>query len=113
MVNYSPVTLDRVFGALADSTRRAILERLAHGEITVTELAVPFSSSLPAISKHLNVLEGAGLIVRRHAGRQRICRITPTGMVSAAEWIDHYRRFWNERLDALDVYLTTDSGTSG
>jgi len=110
MVNSSPVPLDRVFGALADPTRRAILERLARGEVAVTELAAPFSTSLPAISKHLRVLEGAGLIVRRTAGRRRICKIEPTAMDSAAEWIAYYSRFWNERLDALDEYLNATQG---
>ena len=101
--------MDRVFGALADPTRRAILERLSRGESAVTELAAPFSTSLPAISKHLRVLEDAGLIIRRNVGRQRICRITPAAMDSAAEWMNHYRRFWTEQLDELDVYLKSDT----
>ena len=101
--------MDRTFSALADPTRRAILERLSHGESAVSELAAPFPSSLPAISKHLRVLEGAGLIARRNVGRQRICRITPAAMDTAAEWMDHYRRFWTEQLDELDAYLTSDT----
>jgi len=105
MVNNSTIQLDRVFGALADPTRRAILERLAWGEAPVTELASPFSSSLPAISKHLNVLEEAGLIVRRVVGRRRICRMQPLAMETAASWIDHYRSFWNMQLDSLEESL--------
>ena len=113
MVNNSAAQLDRVFGALSDATRRAIMERLALGEVTVSELAVPFSTSLPAISKHLRVLEGAGLIARRTSGRQRFCRLTPSALDSAAEWIDYYRRFWNTRLDALDAVLKADAAEEG
>jgi DNA-binding transcriptional ArsR family regulator len=109
VVNNYPGRLDRVFGALADPTRRAILERLSRGESTVTELAAPFSSSLPAISKHLNVLEDAGLIIRQTTGRQRICTLMPNAMDDAARWIDHTRRFWTERLDALDEFLKNDT----
>jgi DNA-binding transcriptional ArsR family regulator len=105
--------LDRVFGALSDPTRRAILERLTLGETPVTELAAPFSSSLPAISKHLRVLEGAGLIFRQSVGRQRICRINPAAMEDAAEWVNHYRSFWTERLDALDEYLKSEQENEG
>jgi DNA-binding transcriptional ArsR family regulator len=108
MVNSSIAQLDRVFGALSDPTRRAILERLSLGEITVTQLAEPFSSSLPAISKHLRVLEGAGLIVRRNSGRQRICQITPEAMTGAADWIEHYRKFWTTQFDALEEYLNSE-----
>jgi DNA-binding transcriptional ArsR family regulator len=107
MVNIQPASLDRVFGALADPTRRAILERLARGDTTVTELASPFPSSLPAISKHLSVLEHAGLIVRSNDGRKRICKINPAAMRNAAKWIDHYRMFWTDQLDALDAYLSS------
>lgn len=113
MVNNDAARLDGVFGVLADPTRRAILERLAGGEVTVTELAAPFPWSLPAISKHLRVLEGAGLIVRRRNGRRRLCRITPAAMDDAAEWIDHYRRFWDARLDALAETLETDKLEDG
>lgn len=109
MVNNHSAQLDQVFGALSDPTRRAILERLSLGQTTVSELAAPFSSSLPAISKHLRVLEGAGLIARRTVGRQRVCSIAPAAMESAAEWIEHYRRYWNERLDSLERYLETDT----
>ncbi len=112
LVPHNQTRLDQVFGALADPTRRAILERLCLGESTVTEIAAPFSSSLPAISKHLRVLEGAGLIARRSVGRQRICRLTPDAMENAADWINHYRRFWTAQLDALDQYLTSEALTS-
>jgi DNA-binding transcriptional ArsR family regulator len=108
MVNNQARQLNRVFGALADPTRRAILERLTRGDETVTALAAPFASSLPAISKHLRVLENAGLIVRRSSGRRRICRIEPSAMTGAAEWIDYYRTFWTERLDALEAMLNSD-----
>ena len=108
-ISHNQVRLDQVFGALADPTRRAILERLCLGETTVSEIAEPFSSSLPAISKHLRVLEGAGLIARRSVGRQRICRLTPDAMENAAEWIDHYCRFWTAQLDALEQYLTSET----
>lgn len=108
MVNYQPERLDAVFGALADPTRRAILARLATGRATVTEVARPFDLSLPAITKHLNVLEGAGLIRREAAGRQKICRLEKGGIEAAAEWIDRYTRFWSVRLDALEELLTNE-----
>jgi DNA-binding transcriptional ArsR family regulator len=93
--------LDEVFAALADPTRRAILARLATGEATVTELAKPFSISLPAISKHLKVLERAGLIVRSRAGQWRPCRLQPAPLEDAAEWLQGYRELWEGRLDRL------------
>jgi DNA-binding transcriptional ArsR family regulator len=108
MVNNSTAQLDRVFGALADPTRRAILERLTRGDETVTALAAPFSSSLPAISKHLGVLENAGLIVRQTAGRRRICRVEPAALDVAAEWMAYYRRFWTARIDALEDMLNSE-----
>jgi DNA-binding transcriptional ArsR family regulator len=97
--------LDIVFAALADPTRRAILERLARGEATVTELAKPFDLSLPAISKHLKVLERAGLIERGRDAQYRPCRLQPGPLKGAADWLSEYRRFWEERLDRLDEYL--------
>jgi DNA-binding transcriptional ArsR family regulator len=97
--------LDRTFGALADPTRRAILERLASGEASVLELARPHRMSLPAVSKHLRVLEGAGLIARRKDGRVRRCRLRARPMRDAAAWIEHYRRFWEQQFDALAGYL--------
>jgi DNA-binding transcriptional ArsR family regulator len=105
MVKHSTSALDVVFSALADPTRRAILTRLARGEATVTDLAEPFDVSLPAISRHLSVLEGAGLLVREKEGRVRRCRLVVSPMREAAEWIAAYRRFWTEKLDALDAYL--------
>lgn len=97
--------LDRVFGALSDFTRRAILTRLREGEATVGQLARPFDVSRPAISKHLRVLEGAGLVERRKDGRYSRCALDAEPMREAAEWVARYRRFWEGRLDALADYL--------
>lgn len=99
--------LDATFSALADPTRRAILARLALGETTVTELAGPFDMSLPAVSKHLKVLERAGLIARGHKAQWRPCRLEPAPLEGAAGWIEQYRRLWEERLDRLDDYVKT------
>src|SRR2546422_4578643 len=93
--------LDKAFAALADPTRRAILARLALGETSVTELAEPFEMSLPAISKHLKVLERAGLVARGREAQWRPCRLEAGPLQDAAGWIEHYRRFWEERLDRL------------
>ena len=97
--------LSATFGALADPTRRAILARLASGETSVTELAAPFEMSLPAISKHLKVLERAGLIARSRSAQWRPCRIEPRSLRDVDEWLEKYRRLWEQRLDRLDVYL--------
>jgi DNA-binding transcriptional ArsR family regulator len=97
--------LSAVFGALADPTRRAILARLASGEASVTELAEPFPMSLPAVSKHLKTLERAGLISRGREAQWRPCRLAPEALKEAAEWLDAYRRFWDESLDNLTDYL--------
>jgi DNA-binding transcriptional ArsR family regulator len=97
--------LDVVFGALADPTRRAILSRLAHGEATVTELAEPFAMSMPAVSKHLKVLERAGLISRGRFAQQRPCRLEAAPLASVAEWVQTYRRFWESSFDRLDEHL--------
>lgn len=97
--------LDTTFAALADPTRRAILERLAEGEMSVTALARPFPVSLPAISRHLKVLEGAGLLARRRDGRVHHCRLVGDPLRDAARWIRRYRAFWKRQLDALDEYL--------
>jgi DNA-binding transcriptional ArsR family regulator len=97
--------LDRTFGALADPTRRAILARVAEGEAAVTELAEPFEMSLPAVSKHLKVLERAGLVSRGRERQWRPARLRPTPIKEVAEWTDRYRRFWDERYDRLDEYL--------
>ena len=97
--------LDRTFGALADETRRAILGQLAHGDATVGELARPFRVSRPAISKHLRVLERAGLVQRAREGRISRCELDAGAMREAAEWVDRYRAFWEGRLDALSRYI--------
>ena len=97
--------LSVTFSALADPTRRAILARLALGEATVGELAEPFAMSLPAVSKHLKVLERAGLISRGREAQWRPCRIEPGPLKDAAGWLEHYRRFWDESFDRLDEYL--------
>jgi DNA-binding transcriptional ArsR family regulator len=105
MVNYQTPSLDATFGALSDPTRRAILAQLAEGESTVGEMAAPVDVSLPAISRHLRVLETAGLIARRKEGRIHRCRLQPEAMRQAADWIDHYRRFWEDQFHALAAYL--------
>ena len=99
--------LDHTFGALADPTRRAILVRLARGEATVGELAEPFDISLPAVSRHLKVLERAALISNERTGKQRRCRLRPEALVSAQEWLDFNRRFWNGSLERLASHLKT------
>jgi len=108
MVNCSATqspALDGVFSALSDPTRRAILARLAQGQATVSELAEPFDVSLPAISKHLRVLESAGLLRREIDGRIHRCRLAPASMKDAARWIDHYRAFWENQFDALANFV--------
>src|SRR5882757_2845161 len=101
--------IDRTFSALADPTRRAIIQRLASGEATVTELARPFSISLPAISRHLRVLEAAALIRQERSGQFRHCRLDTQGLQTAADWLDFYRHFWGESLDRLDEHLKSSS----
>jgi DNA-binding transcriptional ArsR family regulator len=101
------LSLDATFSALADPTRRAILARLALGETSVTELAKPFAMSLPAVSKHLKVLERAGLIARSRAAQWRPCRIEPQALKNIDDWLAHYRRFYDESFDRLDAYLKT------
>jgi DNA-binding transcriptional ArsR family regulator len=100
-----PLDLDGTFSALADPTRRAILARLAMGEASVKELQQPFHLSQPAISKHLRVLERAGLISRGRAAQTRPCRLEAAALKEVADWIEHYRRFWTESFDRLDAYL--------
>jgi len=97
--------LSATFAALADPTRRAILARLATGEATVSALAEPFDMSLPAISKHLKVLERAGLIARGRDAQFRPCRLDPAPLKEVVEWVERYRRLWSERADRLDAYL--------
>jgi DNA-binding transcriptional ArsR family regulator len=99
------MSLDTTFAALADPTRRAILARLALGETSVMELAKPFDMSLPAVSKHLKVLERAGLITRGREAQFRPCRIEPKALKDVDDWLEHYRRFFEESLDRLDAYL--------
>jgi DNA-binding transcriptional ArsR family regulator len=107
MVNNSSLSRDLsvTFGALADPTRRAILARLASGEATVSELAEPFEVSGPAISKHLKVLERAGLISRGREAQWRPCRLVGAPLKDAADWLEEYRRFWEDSFDRLDDYL--------
>src|SRR6059036_3843685 len=97
--------LSATFAALSDPTRRAILARLALGETSVTELAEPFAMSLPAVSKHLKVLERAGLIARSRAAQWRPCRLDASPLKAATDWLDDYRRFWEQSFDRLDEYL--------
>ena len=99
--------LDRAFGALADATRRAILARLARGDAGVLELAEPFPISQPAVTKHLNVLESAGLISRHRDAQRRLCRLEAVRLKHVAEWVGSYREFWEESLERLDEYLDT------
>ena len=97
--------LSAKFSALADPTRRAILARLALGETSVSELAEPFEMSLPAVSKHLKVLERAGLIARGREAQWRPCRLEPQALKEVDSWLEDYRRLWEERFDRLDAYL--------
>jgi DNA-binding transcriptional ArsR family regulator len=102
-----PDRLDATFAALADPTRRSILTRLAEGDATVSELAKPFAISQPAISKHLKVLERAGLITRTPRAQWRLCRLDPAPLEAAVEWLDRYRRFWDGSFDRLAEHLET------
>ncbi len=108
MVKHSGESLDLTFSALADPTRRRILESLARREWRVTDLAEPFEMSLPAVSKHLGVLERAGLLQRRRAGREHYLKLDAAPMQRAASWIEHYRKFWEGSLDQLARYLETN-----
>lgn len=106
VVEYPQSTgLDRVFSALADPTRRAILQALTQSPSTITEIAKPFPVSFNAISKHVMVLERAGLVHREIKGREHYCWIDPDPLAEANRWLEHYRRFWEQRLDALQVYV--------
>jgi len=105
MVNYKSSLLNDVFGALADPTRRRILEHLAHGDQCVTDLARPHNMSLPAVSKHLRVLEDAGLIRRQRNGRVHQMKLEAKPMREARAWIDRYRKFWEGNLDQFEKYL--------
>ena len=99
--------LSTTFAALADPTRRAILSRLATGAASVTQLAEPFEMSMPAVSKHLKVLERAGLIARGRDAQWRPCRLEAAPLKDVADWVGHYRKFWEQRLDRLDEYIRT------
>lgn len=101
----APDRLNATFAALADPTRRAIIARLARGEASVTELARPFDMTLPAISKHLKVLERAGLIARGREAQWRPCRLEADRLKEVSDWVERYRRFWEESFDRLDEYL--------
>ncbi|HEY1372899.1 MAG TPA: metalloregulator ArsR/SmtB family transcription factor [Candidatus Binatia bacterium] len=105
MVNYSTAALDATFSALSDPTRRAMLARLARSDASVGELARPFNISLPAVSKHLRVLHGAGLVAREKRGRVHRLSLVPGPLEEAQAWIDRYRRFWEQQLAALADYL--------
>jgi DNA-binding transcriptional ArsR family regulator len=105
MVEHQNIQLDAVFHALGDATRRQMLRRLSGGEHTVTELAEPFAISLAAASKHIKVLENAGLISREVHGRTHFCRLAPGPLASAHEWLGFYERFWTDRLDILEQLL--------
>jgi DNA-binding transcriptional ArsR family regulator len=100
-----PDPLSQTFAALADPTRRAILARLAQGDATVTELARPFDMSLPGVSKHLKVLQRAGLVVQGRDAQWRPCRLDPEGLRDVAGWVEEYRRLWERRIDRLDAFL--------
>jgi DNA-binding transcriptional ArsR family regulator len=107
MVKYmSTDVLSKTFAALADPTRRAILSRLTSGEASVSEIAKPFSMTMPAISKHLKVLESAGLVARSKSAQWRPRKLNAAPMKEISEWLDQYRQHWEERLDRLDLYLT-------
>jgi DNA-binding transcriptional ArsR family regulator len=106
----SPERLNTTFAALADPTRRAILARLAAGEASVTALAEPFAMSLPAISKHLKVLQRAGLIARGRAAQWRPCRLEAGPLKDAADWLEHYRQHWEQSFDRLEDYLAELQG---
>ena len=101
----APDRLSTTFAALADPTRRAILARLISGEASVTELAEPFDITLPAVTKHLKVLENAGLIARGREAQWRPCRLEAAPLKDAAEWLERYRRFWEQSFDRLELYL--------
>jgi DNA-binding transcriptional ArsR family regulator len=107
MVEYNPEILDKAFAALGNLTRRAILEQLAVRGATVLEIAKPFDMSLNAVSKHLKILEKAGLIRREIRGRNHYCYLEHEPLRQASQWIEHYRQFWEKRLDSLETFLTS------
>ncbi|NQV85074.1 MAG: winged helix-turn-helix transcriptional regulator [Rhodospirillales bacterium] len=113
MVKYNDHALDTTFHALADPTRRAILARLSQGQVSVGELARPFEMSLPAVSKHLKVLEGAELITRHRDGRVSRMEFNPAALMGAVGWITYYKKFWEGRLDRLGRFLDETKPTEG
>ena len=113
MVKYSSRTLSRTFAALADPTRRQILAHLARGDRRVTDLARPHDMSLPAVSKHLRVLENAGLLRRRHHGRVHEMQLNAKPLKKVAQWVDEYRKFWEGSLDRLAAYLEKTNKAAG
>ncbi|OCP17839.1 MULTISPECIES: metalloregulator ArsR/SmtB family transcription factor [unclassified Ensifer] len=113
MVEYMNDRLDAVFHALSDPTRRAMLEDLSAGERLVGELAAPFSISLAAASKHIKVLEGAGLVRREVRGRAHVCRLDAEPMHAGMEWMRHYEAFWRQRIDVLEALLLAEDAANG
>ncbi len=109
MVNYSDQQLDKIFSALSDSTRRAILLRLTDEEMSVADLSKPFNITKSAITKHLKVLENSGLLSRTIEGRVHRCRLEPKPLAVVSEWLSFYEGFWNNKLDALDAYLAKEN----
>lgn len=112
MGEYQPATLDRVFGAISDPTRRQILSRLSAGDQRVTDVASTFTISLNSVSKHVRVLEQAGLVTRTVHGRNHVLSLNADPMAEAAAWLDHYRAFWTDRLAALDRFVTGSASTA-
>ena len=109
MVNYDDQQLNQIFSALSDSTRRAMLSRLTNEEMSVADLSKPFNISKSAITKHLKVLEKSGLLSRTIEGRVHRCRLEPKPLAVVSEWVSFYEKFWNNKLDALDAYLTEEN----
>jgi len=110
---YHYKNLDSTFSALADPTRRAIISRLAEGETPILEIATPFDMSLPAVTKHIRVLEEAGLVVRRKQGRVRYCHLNAKPLREAAQWLVFYQKFWDVKLDSLAAFLESDPSQGG
>ena len=104
---YQSPAIDRTFTALADPTRRAVVQALGRGPATVTDLARPFAMALPSFTQHLGVLEGAGLIVSRRQGRSRVCSLNPQALRAAEDWLAAHRRQWEDRLDRFEAHLAT------
>jgi DNA-binding transcriptional ArsR family regulator len=112
MVELETLHLDKIFHALSDGTRRSMLRSLADGERSISDLAAPYAMSLAGASKHVRVLEGAGLVRREIRGRTHVCRLNAARLAEAEEWLRHYERFWNRQLDALDASLKAEDAKS-